>query len=376
MAQTWRVTRGKVATFRFIDALFWPVGKLLSRRRPPTSGITSVLVMEPWYIGDVVLATPILRAIRRRYPSARITVLGAPHAEELLRHSGLADEVIVAELPWTAKESKYDPRRYDFRALRNLIGKLRRQRFDITIDARMDLRSNLVTFLTEAPRRVGYDFGGGAFLLTDAVAADPDRFHRVDDWLALMRPLDERALGSATATEGLEPFLAVSDAERSEAAARLRAAGIDPDEPIVSVHGGAGDPRRKWPRSSFEKVARGLATGHGAKVIWFLEPGEDHADIPVAAAVFRVSLREMMALLSFCRLFLGNDSGPMHIADALGVPVVAVFLTGNPVWHRPFRKNQLVVGAGTGHDFLVAPTEAEVLTAAERRLTESMQAAR
>lgn len=373
MAQTWRVTRGKVATFRFIDALFWPVGKLLSLRRRGETNITSVLVMEPWYIGDLVLATPILRAIRRRYPHARITVLGAPHAEELLRHSGLADEVIVANLPWTSKHAKYDPRRYDLRAMRDLISKLRRRRFDLTIDARMDLRSNLVTFLTGAPRRVGYDFGGGAFLLTDAVAADPDRFHRVDDWLALMQPLDDSAPGRAEPTGMLQPFLAVSDSERDEAKARLRAAGIDPAEPIVAVHGGAGDARRRWPRLSFRNVAARLASEHGAKVIWFVEPGPDEADIPGATAVFRTSLREMMALLTCCRLFLCNDSGPMHIADALDVPVVAVFLTGNPVWHRPYRKSQLVVGAGTGHDFLVAPTEAEVFAAADQRLTEAMK---
>jgi len=376
LAETWRVTRGKVATFRFIDALFWPVGKLLSLRRRHAAEVSSVLVMEPWYIGDVVLATPILRAIRKRFPSARISVLGAPHAEELLRHSGLCDEVIVAELPWTAKRAKYDPRRYDFRALRDLIGKLRRRRFDLTIDARMDLRSNLVTFLTGAPRRIGYDFGGGSFLLTDAVAADPGRFHRVDDWLALMGPLDERAPSAAMPAEGLEPFLAVSETERAEAADRLRAAGMDPAGLIIAVHAGAGDERRKWPQSSFESVAERLAATHGAKVIWFLEPGADEPEIPIAAAVFRTSLREMMALLTHCRLFLCNDSGPMHIADALDVPVAAVFLTGNPVWHRPYRKNQRVVGAGTGHDFLVAPTEAEVLAAAERRLAEPMKAPR
>ncbi|MGK2962990.1 MAG: glycosyltransferase family 9 protein [Gemmatimonadaceae bacterium] len=377
MAQTWRITRGKVATFRFIDALFWPVGKLLSLRRHGDTEIASVLVMEPWYIGDVVLATPILRAIRRRYPEARTTLLGAPHAEELLRHSGLADEVIVADLPWTAKSAKYDPRRYNLRTMRDLIAKLRQRRFDLTIDARMDLRSNLLTFLTGAPRRVGYDFGGGAFLLTDAVAADPDRNHRVDDWLELMRPLEARG-GSinASGSEGLEPYLAVSEAERDEAAARLRAAGISPGEPVVAVHGGAGDPRRRWPRSSFEKVAERLAAGHGARVIWFLEPDADESAIPVATAAFRTSLREMMALLTHCNLFLCNDSGPMHIADALDVPVVAVFLTGNPVWHRPYRKDQLVVGAGTGHDFMIAPTEAEVLAAAVRRLSESMQGAR
>jgi ADP-heptose:LPS heptosyltransferase len=258
--------------------------------------------------------------------------------------------------------------------MRELVAKLRRGRFDLTIDARMDLRSNLLTFLTRAPRRVGYDFGGGGFLLTDAVQADPDTHHRVHDWLALMRPLDEHATGSHHLTEGLEPFLAVSDAEREVAEARLRAAGIDPSGPVIAVHGGAGDPRRRWPRSNFERVAERLASTHGASVIWFLEPGADDTDIPVATAVFRTTLREMMALLTCCRLLLCNDSGPMHIADALNVPVVAIFLTGNPAWHRPYRQGQVAIGAGTGHDFLVTPAEAEVLAAAERRLGDAMQA--
>ncbi len=368
MAQTWRVTRGKVATFRLIDALLWPARKLTEARKQPQTPIRNVLVMEPWYIGDVVLATPILRAVRRRFPEARITVLGRAHAEELLRHSGLADDVVIYDLPWTAKSAKYHPGRYDIAALRELIGDLRKRKFDLTIDARMDFRSNVVTWLTGAPRRIGYDFGGGAFLLTDAVAADPDKLHRVDDWLKLMEPLGG-AVDPVEGGEGLEPFLAVSPEEYERAEATLRDAGIESGDTIVAVHGGASDPRRRWETSSFEQVAGVLTRDHGARIIWFPEPGESGPTAPVAAAVFHKSLREMMAIFAHCRLVLCNDSGPMHIADALGIPVVAVFLTGNPVWHRPYGQNQQVVGAGTGHDFLVAPTEGEVIAAAKLQLS-------
>lgn len=82
----------------------------------------------------------------------------------------------------------------------------------------------------------------------------------------------------------------------------------------------------------------------------------------------RASLREMMALMTCCDVFICNDSGPMHIADALRVPVVGIFTTGNPVWHRPFGENQLFVGRGTGHDVLRYPTRDEVLAAAEKQL--------
>ncbi len=359
MAQTWRVTPGKVAMFRAIDALSLPLRPFI-RKSAASGDIRNILVMEPWYIGDVVLATPALRALRSKFPNARISLLGKQHAEELLRHSDLVDEVIVFDVPWTAKQSKYSPSRYDADAIHALLGALRSREFDLTVDARMDLRSNYLTWLTRAPRRVGYDFGGGSFLLTDAVPADPDRHHRVDDWIALLKPLG---------IEGrFEPLLRVSNEETESARATLREHGIADSDALIAIHGGASDPRRRWAPEKFEGVATQLAERYGVKVVWLLDPDTPDREVTVASAVLRTSLREMMAIFSQCKVVLCNDSGPMHIADALDVPVVAVFLTGNPVWHRPYRQNQEVVGEGTGHDFLVAPKEDEVLAAAERQL--------
>jgi ADP-heptose:LPS heptosyltransferase len=366
MAQTWRVTPAKVAVFRLIDALALPLRPFV-RTSPPRGEVRSILVMEPWHIGDVVLATPALRALRQRFPDARLSLLGKPHAEEILRHCGLVDEVIVFDLPWTSKTAKYAPGRYDVGALKELIGTLRSRQFDLTVDARMDLRSNVVTYLTGAPRRIGYDFGGGSFLLTDRIAADPDRRHRVDDWLELLRPLG--------ITDKFEPLLRVTDDERSRAAATLASHGFVPGDTIVAIHGGASDARRQWPEENYERVAARLSAS-GATIVYFPEPGSAHREVSFASATIRCSLREMMAILTHCRLVVCNDSGPMHIADALGVPVVAVFLTGNPVWHRPYRDGQQVVGKGTGHDFLVAPTIEEVTAAAESELSRVVNTSR
>lgn len=372
MGQTWRITRRKVAALRLLDAVGGIFHRPGNRSRLRAEEISRVLVVEPWQIGDVVMATPVLRLIRERFPDAHVTLLGKSHAEVLLRHSGLVDDVIVFDPPWTAKAGKYQPRRYDFRKLRAVVADLRSRKFDITIDARMDVRSNLLTFLTRAPRRVGYDFGGGTFLLTDTAPADPDNTHRVDDWLSLIMPLleprGEADRRDATDADSHYPMLAVSKEEREAAAAKLRDSGIGPDDIVVAFHGGASDPWRKWPAESFERVAAALVERRGAKCVFILEPEAAERSIPVASAVMRTSLREMMAILTCCDLFIGNDSGPMHIADALGVAVVAVFLTGNPVWHRPYRPEQSVVGRGTGHDFLVSPTEEAVLAAAEAQL--------
>jgi heptosyltransferase-2 len=370
VAETWRVTPRKVAIAKVIDA----VGGALWRKRalPPIDPfrIREILVLEPWHIGDVVIATAALVAIRAKFPNARVALLGKQYAAEMLMHSGLVDEVIVADLPWTAKSAKYDPRRYDLEELRTLIDQLRRRRFDLTVDARMDLRSNTLTYLSNAPRRVGFAFGGGSFLLTDAVPAEPELHHRVDDWLSLVLPLTGDAIehdASGSDTRYM-PFLAVSSEESRWADDLLASHGIEPADRVVAFHGGASDPRRMWPRESFEDVARSLASRRGVKTVFLLEPGAADRRIEVASAVVRTSLREMMAILARCDLLVCNDSGPMHIADALGVPVVAVFLTGNPVWHRPYHPGQRVVGRGTGHDFAVAPTVAEVLAAAEEQL--------
>jgi ADP-heptose:LPS heptosyltransferase len=164
------------------------------------------------------------------------------------------------------------------------------------------------------------------------------------------------------------PLLAVWNDEREAATARLRESGIGPDDIVVAFHGGASDTWGQWPAESFERIAAALAERRAAKCVFILEPDAAERSITVASAVMRTSLREMMAVLTHCDLFIGNDSGPMHVADALGVAVVAVFLTGNPVWHRPYRPEQSVVGRGTGHDLLIAPTEAAVLAAAEAQL--------
>ena len=371
MAQTWRVTTAKKLAFRVIDAIGAPLRPLLSPRPPRDLSPKNVLVLEPWHIGDVVLATAFLDALRSALPDAKITVLGKPHAEELLRHSGLADEVIVFDLPWTAKDGKYNPRRYESEAIRSLLSRLRAARFDLTIDARMDLRSNLLTWLTKAPMRVGYAFGGGSFFLTHTVAASPDRAHKVNDWLALMPPVEALSIKASShhRRRDFKPLLRITDEERNAAARTLQRLGFAEDEKIIGIHGGASDPRRMWPMSSYFSVARQLEEKYGARPLLFLEPDASEPPPGYDGALVNTSLREMMALFSCCSVLLCNDSGPMHIADALDVPVVAVFLTGNPVWHRPYRPNQEVVGEGTGHDFLVAPTEAGVMSAAERQLS-------
>ncbi|MEO5904093.1 MAG: glycosyltransferase family 9 protein [Gemmatimonadaceae bacterium] len=380
MAQTWRVSRAKQAAFRVIDAAGHPLRPFLSPRPSRSAPVRNILVLEPWFIGDLVLATPILRALREKFPDSRLTLLGKQHAVDLLENTGLVDDIIVFDLPWTASGAtrKYDPRRYDPAQWKVLSDELRKRRFDVTLDARMDFRSNVIGFMTGAARRIGYGFGGGAFLLTDAVKARPNEHHRVVDWMTLMSPLMAGRGESENAesmAKRLPPLLKVSDYERRAAASRLSAKSIIEGDVVVTIHAGARDPRRRWPIEGFANVARVLKNQFGAKIVLLLEPDAPEPALEVFDATLRTTIREMMAIIDRSSLFLCNDSGPMHIADALDVPVVAVFLTGNPAWHRPFREFQRVVGAGTGHDFREAPTESAVIAAAGEQLRFSLSRA-
>src|ERR1700694_5824894 len=188
------------AMLRVVDSL----GRAaVSRFRRPSGAeglphsVERILVIEPWNIGDLILATPLLRDLRKRHPRAEICILAKSHARELLDRSGLVDEVIVCDLPWTADKNKYRISGSVIKEMLRLVRMLRERHFDVTLDARMDIRSNLLAAMTGSAHRIGYDIGGGGWLLTDTLPSERDRSHKIDDWLDL--------LDLATATSGQLP---------------------------------------------------------------------------------------------------------------------------------------------------------------------------
>lgn len=275
-------------------------------------------------------------------------MLGKAHARDILDDSGLVDDVIVADLPWTKATNKYPLTLATVRQLRSLVNELRRRNFDVTIDARMDIRSNLVAALTRAPIRIGYSIGGGGWLLTDTIPAERDAFHKVDDWLALLR-----LVPGTSAIERLPrvPRLTVRESELSDARRRLFSQTMLTD-PVIGYHSGGSHAGKRWPLPLFEKLAEDIAGSFSATHVFFLGPDDaSPSRLPAGAILRRPTLREFMAEVSLCDVLVCNDSGPMHIADALGVPVVAIFEVGNPQWYGPLGPRAVVVSgelAGTG----------------------------
>jgi len=312
--------------------------------------------MEPWNIGDVVLATPFLRALRRLYPGASISLLGKQHAQVILEGSGLVDEVIVCDLPWTASQNKYPLDSTTVRNIHALVRTLRSRNFDLTIDARMDIRSNLLAALARARQRVGYSIGGGGWLLNRCMRGDRRDYHKIEDWIDLLALLPGGAEVRFAADR--VPFLSISETERANARRRLKEMG-ELSSPVIGYHPGGSHPAKRWPLAHFEKLIQELNDSPGGSHVVFLGPDDQEPDrLPLGVVVRRASLRDMMAEIACCDLLVCNDSGAMHIADALGVPVVAIFEIGNPQWYGPTGPRSTVIrGELAGLGISAAPLD-------------------
>jgi heptosyltransferase II len=333
---------------RVIEAILRPlVVGLEWLRRSPTSAngeVKKILVMEYWNLGDIVMLSPFLRSLRIQYPNASIALLTSPKSAPLMEQQGLVDQVICVRIPWAQHYSrwrKYNPFSLLWFELLRTLKFLHAQRFDIAFTARADIRENLIIWLAQVGRRVGYGFGGGGFLLTDAVTPDLQHPHFSSRWLRLLEHVGKLALVR-------QPSLRVTPEERKFAGQHLGEHGIQDGEFLIGIHPGARSVLRQWGEENFVTLARRLQAQFPIKIVWFQDPNQ----APSLADrnqfhPLSLPLRQFMAVLSMCRLFICNDSGPMHIATALGVPVVAVFGPTEPAWFGPLgQENHVVIQPG------------------------------
>ena len=277
-----------------------------------------VLVRATNWVGDAVMSLPALRALRRRFPQARISILAKPWVADLYRRENVCDDLIpytartIAE-KWTAA-----------RALRN-------HSFDTAILLQNAFEAAAIAYLAGIPERIGYARDGRGFLLTRAIpvpqAGEIPRHERFY-YLELLR----RA--------GILDSLPEIDSVRLESAPLAHAAGLERfrhlglgDIVIGLSPGAAYGTAKRWLPERFAEAANQVAGELGASVAIFGSKNERALCESVAAAVTtpvknfagETTLAEFIDLAAACRVYLTNDSGAMHIASALGVPTIAVF---------------------------------------------------
>ncbi len=339
---------------RLQSLLLQAFGGLLPGRRAAEPGagrlhedhFERVLVVRPDEIGDAVLLSPFLRELRRNLPRARITLVVNPTVSNLVERCPHVDEVVV-----------YDqrvPRRWrslvlPWRAFRLTYRELRRRSFDLAITPRWDTDGYyavLLGFFSGATHRVGYSeratgrkerLNRGFDRFFTATLDRRESRHEVERNLDLLE-----WLGSAPVRDRqLELWLGVED----EAFAEAALAGVPPagHDWLIALHPGAAVHQRQWPLERFILLVRELQASYRAAFLVVGGPGDrelgrrivEEADARVLDMTGRTTLRQTAALLKRCDLYVGNDTGPMHIAAAAGGPVVELspFPRGGADWH-------------------------------------------
>jgi len=322
----------------------------------------NILLVRLRLIGDVVFTTPAIRAVRRRYPDARIAYVVEEEAAAVVRHNPHLDEVIVASSP-------HAPGR--LRADIALIRKLRRERYDLAIDFHGGPRSSMLTWLSGAQQRIGYEVVGRSWMYTTRVPrprALRPRHSVVSQWDVLL------PLGIAPPDPELDVVEMRDDpAAASAVARRLAAAGVGAANPVVVVHVSAGNPFRRWPSESFVELVCRLASKEPKRRI-ILTSGPSDAE--AAAAIARdararlaaqerqaivefgeFDLAELRALAGRAALYIGGDSGPLHIAGTTDVPVVGLYGPTLPVRSQPFRGARFISAAAEVPDLPCRPCD-------------------
>jgi len=281
-----------------------------------------ILVVKLRYLGDVLLLSPVVRALGEAYPRATITALVNAGTQAMLEGNPHVDRILTVSRSLSTQLS--------------LVRALRGVRPDLAIDLTDGDRSALLTRLSGARRRLGFNDEGRwrGRLYTEVVRADSKRLHTVDYYL---EPL--RRLGIPIRSRTPELFL--SESEETAAADWLRTSGVDEDQPFVVIHPGARFWFKQWPLDRVAALADRIQHAEHLPVIILGGPTEagDLAVIrtamrtPCRATEGRLPIRLVAAIIRRARLFIGNDNGPMHIATAVGTPVVALFGSSDPrVW--------------------------------------------
>jgi heptosyltransferase-2 len=300
-----------------------------------------ILLVQLDHLGDGLITTAMLPLLRRRWPMARIEVLASSSNRAVFESLSEVDRVHVAPVNRFA-------RRWWLRLawLPALVAwglRLRRLGVDLAIDARGEFPLALLCWLSGARVRVGWNCGGGGFLLTHSARYVPDR-PEIASRLALLAELGIRPAAGESWYRRFRP----SPEARQRIAARRSEIQSGP---LVVVHVGAGTPAKQWPPEKWRAVIAGLRGRCGARVV--LVGGA--AERSIAAAIRdgwsslavdwtgQLDLEELAALIEQADLFLGADSGPAHLAAAVGTPVVVLFSgTNQPEQWQP-RGSRVVV---------------------------------
>lgn len=313
-------------------------GVFFPRKAPPPASPARVLFIRIDRIGDLVLSTPALKAVKERYPEAELTALVSPVTAPLLAAAPGVSRVII----WDASKG--------WAGLAGTIKVLRDLHFDLAIDpyADYELRTALIAFLSGAKVRAGYQAYGRGIFFNVPVAPPQERAHFVKDAFGVLK-----ALGIYAPVP--DPELFISKEAQGGARKLLAESGVAEKDLLVAIHPGGYYPSQRWLPERFAEVISGLVSRYNAKILLIGGAGERELVKKIADSVTgalsertiikAIDLRTdvLCALIRRSRLFIGNNSGPLHMAGALKIPSISTMGPTDPVRWSPLGRDQVVL---------------------------------
>ncbi|MCX5667530.1 MAG: lipopolysaccharide heptosyltransferase II [Candidatus Omnitrophica bacterium] len=278
-----------------------------------------IIIVRMDRIGDVVLSTPAIKAVRDAYPDSRIAVLVRPYAKDVVDGNPYIDEVITYDR--SGKE-------------KGLLGKIRfiadlkNKKFDLAIILHPKNSSHIIAYLAGIPKRLGYDKKLGIFLTKKIPHTKQYGLkHEIDYVLGLLRYIG---------IEGSDKSLHMPVNRPSEERIKglFDKSGISPNDPVIVIHPAASCPSRRWALERFAKASDALAQMYGVRIVIISGPdgdkmmGDKVAELMKSKALNlagKTSISDIASILRRSRLLISNDSGPVHISCAVGTPVISIF---------------------------------------------------
>ncbi|HUA67897.1 MAG TPA: glycosyltransferase family 9 protein [Candidatus Saccharimonadales bacterium] len=269
-----------------------------------------LLVVELWGVGDLAIATPFLRTASERFA---VTILAKPFALELQPRLWPEVQVVPFIVPWTAFRRKYRLWRWPWKRLLALRRQLREERFEFGLSARWDPRDHLLLKLSDAKTRLGFPRRGSSVFLTQPLEKPEPTAHRYEQW---------RIVGKALGIE-LPPRETVF-----QPSAR--------NGKFILLHSGAGQPNRVWPLERYHNLAARLKkNGFEVRILCDSDQQDWWARNSEMEVMAPRTISELMKIVDSAAVFIGNDSGPGHLAAINGVPTFTIFGPQLPEWFAP-----------------------------------------
>jgi len=302
--------------------------------------IQKILIIRTAYIGDVILTLPVLAPLKKLFPRAKISFLSTSNAREILEKNPFIDEVIPYDAFWFYG-NKAASNFFDYFKILRFI---RSRAYDLVIEARGDIRDIfLLAFLSKSKYRTSYAVGGGGFLLTHTVPFRKIK-HKIQYHLDIVKSLGGK-VGS------VEWDLYLTEDENRIISELLKKMASPHNRSLVAIHPGARKELKRWSIRGFASVADRLVDKLGVSIILMGGPGdvdlakqiEKTMKHPAFAVAGKTSLRQTAAILKRCRMFICNDSAPLHIASLTKTPTVAVFGPSKSLETGPYGNVHTVV---------------------------------